>query len=299
MKKLLLVSLFIALLGLAAGSLAHADEVANPLGLFYDNSFTNIESYYRPGALLVSGNCNRYDERFEKARQAGAEVLTYLNSIEVYDRSPCKLSAAFYMGGYEHVPKWPYPTPGQRINYHSTHMTDMRAGSEWSNNVVNYISGLMREGKVDGVFLDNVGARLWSQLAQWKTWSKSEQDEWTRGNVDLVRRLDEARRRINPKFILINNNLWDRGDELGLEGERYVDGVVLEHPKMDDWHRAYAAKKFGSSGHRRLLVIVRDSPEEAMEWAKVPGVTHVTVQGKYDHPGEPLTTFHALNDRNN
>jgi hypothetical protein len=297
MKKVLLATLYLGV-SLAAGVPAHAaDAVANPLGLFWDSSFTNIEDYYHPGALLVSGNCNRYDERFTKAREAGAEVLTYLNIVEVYDRSPCKLSAEFYMGGFDHVPLWPYPSPGERINYRSTHMTDMRAGSAWSNNVVSYITGLMREGKVDGVFMDNVGGRLWSQLAQWKTWPKEEQDEWTRGNVDLVRRLDEARRRINPKFIIINNNVWDRGDALGLEGERYVDGVVLERPKDDEWHHRYAAKPFGNAGHRRLLVIAKDTPEGAIEWAHVPGVTHVTFQQKYDHPGRPLTPFHALADR--
>lgn len=298
MKTPLLATLYICV-ALAAGAPAWpADKgTANPLGLFWDSSFTRIEDYYHPGALLVSGNCNRYDERFTKAREAGAEVLTYLNVIEVYDRMPCKLSANFYMGGYDRAPKWPYPTPGERINYHSTHMSDMRAGSEWSNNVVRYITDLMREGKVDGVFLDNVGARLWSQLAQWKTWPKEEQDEWTRGNVDLVRRLDEARRKINPKFIIVTNNLWDRGDSLGVEGERYVDGVELEHPLMDEYHRKYAARPFSDLGHKRLLVIAKNSPEEAVEWSKVPGVTHVTFQQKYDHPGKPLTEFRALNDR--
>ena len=300
MKTALLATLYICV-GLLAACSTEADasdgDTANPLGLFYDNSFTNIEDYYKPGAMLVAGNCNRYDPRFQKAREAGAEVLAYLNIIEVYDHIPCKLNEGFYMGGYDNVPLWPYPTYGQRVNYPKTHLADMRAGSKWEDHVVEYISNLMREGKVDGVFLDNVGARLWSKLADWHDWSKKEQDEYTLGNVDLVRRLDEARQKINPKFILISNNLWDRGDGLGLEGEKHVDGVVLEHPKLDDWHRKYAAKQFGNSGHRRVLVIAKDTPEEALIWAKVPGVTHVTFQPKYDHPGKPLTPFRAMTDR--
>jgi hypothetical protein len=269
---------------------------ANPLGVFFDNSFTNIEDYYHPGALLVAGNCNRYDERFQKARQAGAELLAYLNPIEVYDHIPCKLNEGFY--GTANPPLWPFPKPGMRVNWPKTRLVDMQAGSKWQDHVVDYVAGLMREGKVDGVFLDNVGARLWSDLAQWKTWDKSEQDAWTKGNVDLVRRLDEKRREINPKFILIGNNLWDRGggDRKGWEGEKYVDGIVIEHPALNEYHRQYAGHNFSSSGHRRVLVLAR-SEEDAKEWAVVPGVTHVAWQPKYDHPGKPLVPFTARTDR--
>ncbi|HEV8444314.1 MAG TPA: hypothetical protein VGQ27_12575 [Steroidobacteraceae bacterium] len=269
---------------------------ANPLGLFFDNSFTNIEDYSRPGAMLITGNCNRYDERFQKARQAGAEVLAYLDAIEVYDNIPCKLNEGFYGG--KNPPLWPFPTPGTRINWPKTHMTDMQAGSKWQDHVVDYISGLMREGKLDGVYLDCIGARLWSDLAQWKTWPKEEQDAWTRGNVDLVRRLDEKRREINPKFILIVNNIWDRGggDRNGWEGEKYVDGVVIEHPNLSDYHRAYAGREFGRSGHRRVMIIAR-TDEDGLAWSRVPGVTNVAVQNKYDHPAKPILPFHAPGDR--
>jgi hypothetical protein len=271
-----------------------ASTGVNPFGIFYDNSFTNIEEYGHPGALLVAGNCNRYDPRFQKAREGGAEVLAYLNIIEMYDHIPCKLNEGFYMGG--RAPLWPFPTPGQRVNYPRTHLLDMRAGSEWSNHVVDYVAGLMREGKVDGVFLDNVGARLWSDLAQWKTWPASEQDAYTQGNIDLVRRLDAKRREINPKFLLISNNLWDRGDPKGFDGEKYVDGIVLEHTALNDYHKRYAGRQFGGPGHRRVLVIAR-TEADAMEWAKVPGVTHITYQPKYDHPGKPLVPFSPHHDR--
>src|SRR3954469_7489058 len=234
---------------------------ANPLGLYFDNSFTNIEDYYHPGALLVTGNCNRYDEHFEKARAAGAEVIAYLDPIEVYDHLPCKLNAGFYGGN--NPPLWPFPQYGVRVNWHKSRMTDMRAGSQWADHVVDYVTGLMREGKVDGVFLDCVGARLWSDLAQWKTWDKSEQDAWTQGNVDLARRVDEKRRQINPKFIIVGNNVWDRGggDRTGVEGDNYVDGMILEHPPLNGYHRSYAGRSFADLGHRRVLVTVRSEAD--------------------------------------
>jgi hypothetical protein len=295
----LLIAMALTLL-MAAAFIAFPAEaegpMANPLGLFFDNSFTNIEDYYHPGALLVTGNCNRYDDRFQKARKAGAEVLAYLDPIEVYDHIPCKLNEGFYMGG--NPPLWPYPTPGTRVNWPKTRMVDLQAGSAWSNHVVDYVSGLMREGKVDGVFIDCVGARLWSDLAQWKTWDRKEQDAWTDGNIDLVKRLDQARRQINPKFIIVGNNLWDRGggDRHGWDGEKYVDGIVIEHPDLNQYHRLYAGRVFSDLGHRRVLILAR-SPEDAQEWARVPGVTHVGWQTKYDHPGKPLVPFTARSDR--
>lgn len=298
MRRFLLALFVLSCLALFAGIQAAQAAPANPLGLYYDNSFTNIDEYMRPGALLVAGNCNRYDDRFAKARAAGAEVIAYLNIIEVYDHIPCKLNASFYMGARENVPLWPYPKPGMRVNWKNTHMADMRKGSAWSNNVVEFISGLMREGKVDGVFLDNVGARLWGDLSGWSNWPQSEKDEWMEGNIDLVRRLDAARRQINPKFLLINNNLWDmgHGDKRGFEGEKYVDGIVLEHPPLNEYHEKFAAHEFNGEGHKRVLVLAR-SAEDAVAWASVPGVTHVTWQAKYDHPPLPLVPFTPLTDR--
>ena len=296
MRRFVFIVLIIGFLAAVAAAQS-ASAAANPLGLYYDNSFTNIEEYSRPGALLIAGNCNRYDPHFAKAREGGAEVLAYLNVIEVYDVIPCKLNAGFYMGGREHVPLWPTPTYGARINYKHTHLADMRAGSKWADNVVEYVSGLMREGKVDGVFLDNVGARLWSDLAQWNTWPQEEKDAWTDGNIDLVRRIYAARDRIDPKFLIVGNSLWDRGDARGFEGARYEDGVMLEHNALNAYHTNYAGRAFGNGRQRRVLVVARTAAD-AVAWATVPGVTHVTWQMKYDHPGPPLVPFTALHDRN-
>jgi hypothetical protein len=297
MRRFILVVLFIAALAAFAGVQSATAAPANPLGLFFDNSFTGIEDYYHPGALLVTGNCNRYDPRFAKARESGAEVIAYLNAIEVYDHLPCKLNAGFYMGDRESVPLWPYPRYGERVNWPKTHLADMRAGSAWVNHMVEYISDLMREGKVDGVFLDTVGARLWDR-PKWNEWPKQEQDAWTEGNIDFVRRLDAARRKLNPNFIIVTNNVWDlgHGDKRGFEGEKYIDGIMLEHQKPNEYHQKYASHPFGDGGHRRLLVMAL-SEDDAKEWANVPGVTHVAWQTKYDHPGPPLVPFRALADR--
>jgi hypothetical protein len=289
--------LLAALLGAAVSAMVPASStVANPLGLFYDNSFTNFEAYEHPTAMLVAGNCNRDDPRFQQARAAGAEVLAYINPTAVYDSLPCKNKPSLYGPDRNRVPLWPYPSYGERVSWKHTHMTDMRAGSDWSNHVVDFVAKLMRDGKFDGVFLDVVGARVWADTTRWSDWPQAERDEYTRGNIDLVRRIDEKRRAINPAFIVVNNSLWDRGDPVGFEGEKYVDGVVLEHPPLNDYHRRYADRHFGDLGHRRVLVIAR-STEDALAWARVPGVTHVTDERNYGHPGEPLVPFTRLADR--
>ena len=264
--------------------------LANSFGIFYGKSFTNLEDYSHPGALLIAGNCNRYDPRFQAARARGAELLAYLNPIEVYNVIPCKLNVGFYMGGRHNVPLWPYPAYGTRSNYKNTRMADIRVGSPWVDHVVDYIAQLMREGKVDGVFLDNTSAKLWGNLSKWSTWEQSERDAWTAGSIDLVRRLDEKRRQINPRFLIVTNGFWDRGDKMGFAGEQYVDGVMLEHSRFDEWHKRYAGRNFSNLGHRRVLVIARDA-EDAQLWARWPGVTHVSDQDKYDSPNKPPVPF--------
>lgn len=284
-------------LGAAGSALVSASAgVANPLALFYDDSFTNFEAYEHPTAMLIAGNCNRDDPRFQQARAAGAEVLAYLNPTSVYDSLPCRNKPGLYGHDRERVPLWPYPTYGERVSWKHTHMTDIRAGSPWSNHVVDFVEQLMRERKFDGVFLDVVGARVWADTTEWKDWPQAEKDEYTRGNIDLVRRIDAKRRAINPDFIVVNNSLWDRGDTMGFEGEKYVDGVVLEHPPLNNYHRSYAGRRFGDLGHRRVLVIAR-SAEDARSWAHVPGVTNVTDEHSYGHPDQPLVPFTAVTDR--
>jgi hypothetical protein len=283
----------------AAFAVPATSFAANPAGVAFNSSLTNVSLYGKPTGLLITGRCNRYAAAFATARAKGAEVLTYLNAVERPDKAVCAEDKKFYMGNYGAVPLWPYPTYGARQQWAGNRMTDMRPGSKWILHVVKYVENLMREKKVDGVFLDVVGARPWGSLAKWESWTQSEKNAWTDGNIDLVRRLDASRRAINPKFIIMNNNVWDRGDTRGLAGEKYVSGVSIEHPKLgvQPWHKAYASKKFGSVGHRRVLVIARDAAD-AKKWSStVPGVTHVSSQMYYGYPTVPPVGFKQLTDR--
>ncbi|HEY0680874.1 MAG TPA: hypothetical protein VGD45_00945 [Steroidobacter sp.] len=273
-------------------------EAANPLGIAW-KYVTNVPLYGKPTGMLIAGRCNRNDPAFQAARQKGAEVLAYINPIARPDHFVCALDTQFYMNDIGQVPLWPYPTYGQRSPWANTRMTDIRAGSDWSDHVVSYVERLMREGKVDGVFLDTVGVRPWSSLAEWGSWPLWEKNAYVAGNIDLVRRLDAKRRAIKPGFIIVNNNVWEAGTIKALTGERYVDGVVLEHPKpLSPWHVSYAGRPFGNLGHRRVLVIA-NTRSEAQAWARVPGVTHVSDQttSQYKHPNVPAVSFQALNDR--
>lgn len=285
---------FVALVAHASGA-----EAANPLGIAFKDT-TNVPLYAQPTGMLIAGRCNRNHPAFEQARRQGAEVLLYVSAAARPDKRVCALDNELYLNDPTRVPLWPYPSEGQRISYPNTHMTDMRPGSRWIRHVVDYVEQLMRDGRFDGVFLDAIGARVWDKLAQWDTWPQTERDIWTDGNVDLVRRLDERRRAIDPSFIIVTNGYWDRGDSRGLDGERYVDGIMLEHPKAGSpWHIKNAGKRFGDLGHRRVLVVATDK-ESAQAWARVEGVTHVSDQSgakQYEHPTVPPIPFEPLHDR--
>jgi hypothetical protein len=278
---------------------APAVHAANPVGIAYRYT-TNVALYAKPTGMLVTGRCNTYDPAFAAARAKRAEVLMYLNATMRPDQPVCALDTKFYMGDLGRVPLWPYPSYGQRSAWPNMRMTDMRAGSAWILHVVKYVENLMRERKVDGVFLDTVGVRPWNKLAEWSSWPQWEKDRYTDGNVDLVKRLDASRRRLNPNFIIVNNNIWDGNNGRGLIAERYVDGVVLEHPQVGSaYHIKYAAKPFGNLGHKRLLILAT-SKADAITWSKVKGVTHVSSQGsggQYAYPPPPPVGFTALYDR--
>ncbi|HET9448605.1 MAG TPA: hypothetical protein VFO35_20200 [Steroidobacteraceae bacterium] len=284
---------------LLLSTVAGSANAANPFGLAFSKE-TNVSLYGKSTGLLVTGRCNRYEAEFATARSRGAEVLAYLNAASRPDQRVCALDEGFYMNNRGAVPLWPYPSYGQRSIWPNTRMTDMRPGSKWILHVVAYVEKLMRERKVDGVFLDVIGGRPWNQ-SNWTNWSQAEKNAWTDGSVDLVRRLDAKRRAINPNFIIVNNNLWTitGGSTRGLAGEKYVDGVSIEHPAgLNAYHLAYAKKPFSNLGHRRVLVIARNATE-ARQWANVSAVTHVSPQtsAQYGYPTAPVVSFKALYDR--
>lgn len=276
-----------------------ASAATNPMGVAFSTT-TNVGLYAKPTGLLVTGRCNFNSTAFAAARSKGAEVLRYINAVERPNSPVCAADTQFYMGNLSAVPLWPYPKYGTRVNYATGKMTDMRPGSKWILHVVSYVEKLMREGKVDGVFLDTVGGRPWNPLTNYASWSQTEKNAWTDGSIDLVRRLDAKRRAINPYFLIINNNVWYRaGDTRPAAGEKYVDGVMLEHSKSSSlWHRNYAKRQFGNLGQRRVLVIGYGTAE-ALAWSKVPGVTHVSNQTtpQYRYPNPPVIPFSYLGDR--
>jgi hypothetical protein len=278
---------------------ATSANAANPAGIAFSTE-TNVTLYGKPTGLVITGRCNRYDSAFVTARARGGEIVAYLNPASRPDGHVCNMDKAFYMNNYGAVPLWPFPSYGQRSIFANSRMVDVRKGSSWSNFVVSYVEKLMRERKVDGVFLDVVGARPWG-ISNWTSWSKSEKDAWTNGMVDMVRRIDAKRRAINPNFLLLNNNIWDRGDgsTLGYAAEKYVDGVIIEHPNgVNAYHSKYVKRAFSNLGHRRVVVIGRTTAD-AKAWAAVGGVTHVSSQptSHYGYPTVPPVAFKVLNDR--
>jgi hypothetical protein len=292
---------------MGALAFASAASAANPAGLYYqdkpDAPYTNIESFHAPTALLVTGRCNRTNEHFAKARAAGAEVLAYVDPVDIL-QTPGRCAAEFFIGAQ----LWPHKDAqgNDRVNWKKAKLGDLRVGSSWADAVVAYVERLMRDGKVDGVMLDVVGARLGNE-ADWNNWTAAEQHEWTAGNVDLVRRLNESRKRIDPDFIIINNGFWnpDRtapDPNVVYPGEQYVDGIVIEnHPVTQMNARAFAGRRYGGAGgvpeHRRVVVITRSSLD-ALAWANVAGVTHVALQGSsYRYAELPVVGPTPLNDR--
>jgi Hypothetical glycosyl hydrolase family 15 len=274
---------------------------ANPFGIAFKYE-TNVTLYAKPTGVVITGRCNLYDAPFQTVRTKGGEVLFYINPASMPDYYICAADKQFYMNDYGRVPLWPWPSYGQRILRPGNHLVDIRAGGAWSNYIVNFVVAKMKERKFDGVFVDTCGGRPWSSYPNWANWPLAEKNAWTDGCVDLVRRLDAQRRAINPNFIIVNNNVWDRsdGNTRGLVAQKYVDGITLEHPAccLQPYHVAMAGRTFGNLGHRRVLVIA-NSATEAQSWAKIPGVTHVANQptAAYGYPLAPVVSFTPLNDR--
>lgn len=292
---------------LMVGSAAQADNtlLTNPASTAYVNSTTNVAAYGQPTGMLIPGPCNLYDASFAAARSHGAEILAYVGATSMPDNvNGC--APAQELHGADIGPNlWPYPTYGFRSNYPNTHIADIQVGSAWADHVVEYVEKLMTEDKVDGVFLDATGARNWSASAAWATWPQAEKDKYTLGTIDLVRRIDAKRRAINPRFIVVNNGNWDRGnlddgspDPLKHDGEPYVDGICIEgHRATEPFHIGTAGFAYGNLGHRRVIAIAQD-PADAQLWENVQGITHVfDPQPDYLTASPPVIPFHRLTDR--
>ena len=86
---------------IGALAFAGAASAANPAGLYYQDQtnapYTNIASFYAPTALLVTGRCNRTNPHFAQARAAGAEVLAYIDPVDIL-QTPARCAAEFFIG---------------------------------------------------------------------------------------------------------------------------------------------------------------------------------------------------------
>lgn len=257
---------------------------ANPCGFAYAN-MSGCAPYARPGGLLVAGRAETHwsNPAWQPIRAAGCKVLGYVGVVERPDVADGAIDLAFYMGDISKVPLWPYGPPGGYRNWSTTRLTDIRPGSAWSNYAFGKVEAMMASKKVDGVFLDVLGGRLWegpAGLSQWSLWTQAQRDEWTRGNVDFVRRLSVARDAINPNFIILNNNVWDGNGAIGLAGEKYVDGICLEnHSPTSPYHVGVVKRPF--SGKNRCVIAIS---QYAVEWSKIDGVTYVCNQSRATVP---------------
>jgi hypothetical protein len=280
------------------GARAAANTLLTNPGFSY--SSTNGSSQYaHPSGILITGHCNRYAPEFAQARANGAEVLAYLNVMQRNDETLCALDDDFYGGPPGSTPLWPY---APRVNWPGTHMIDITVGSSWTDRAVAYNENLMRENKVDGVFLDDIGTRVWTASSEWDSWPLAEKQAWAEGAKDIVKRLDEKRRAINPRFIIVNNNVWDipalvpQGIDVR-DAEQYVDGICIEHQSPSSaFHQRVAGKPYGNLGHRRVIAAAV-STADAQQWATVQGVTHVSAQQNYGTVTPPPIGFHRLTDR--
>jgi hypothetical protein len=269
-------------------------EVVNPFGIAFKTN-TNTELYAKKGGMVIAGRCATSCDspEMQAVRKGGGEVLQYLIPSEVPDNGgACDRDREYYSGFGAKVPLWPFAV---RRKWPDSKMTDMRPGSPWILYTIKYIRELILSNKCDGLFLDTVGAMTWAKLANWSSWSLAEKDAYTLGNIDLVKRIDALKKELKREdFIVVTNSTWQRqdNDKKGFEGEKYVNGVCLEHhASTSEWHQNYANKPF--NGENRRVLIIANSQEEAVNWSKVPGVTHVSGQTtpEYVNPLPPPIPF--------
>lgn len=283
----------------------------NPAHFCY-NRVDNVESLAAPSAVFVCDYGNLKAPEIQRARGKGAEVLVYRNMLHVSVPNSDE-ERVWFMGDSARVPRWPYKTASgeYRSNWPGAQLIDISDGSPWLPYFEEQLSLLIRSGLADGIFSDSHGARLWSSLVAWDTWTTAEQANWAFGCVGAAKRADEVRRRENPRFKIVHNGNWilptsHTAYAVALDGERYCDGVCIEHhAPTKPFHVAYAAKPFNNLGQRRVIVVANNL-SEALAWSVLPGVTHVasvnTASGEnYQRsvpvPGIPYTDLRLDEER--
>lgn len=259
-------------------------------------SVEGVEALAAPSAVFICDYSNVGNAALQRAREKGAQVLAYRMTQDIPTgssgiNSPAELD--WFMGDPSKVPVWPGRTAAgkPRTNWPGSVLADIRPGSPWVAHIEQKVGELIQSGICDGIFSDGHGAQVWSNTktingevvpgADFGTWPQQEQTDWALANVNTARIMNAVRIRLNERFLFVCNNIWTLNDpkhpsyQAALEGEKYCDGVCLEHHRPTSaFHTAYAARKFGYLGQRRVLIIANNQAE-AVEWSKKPGVTHV------------------------
>ena len=217
----------------------------------------------------------------DRIQAGGGEVYQYVDVIDGWWTSYTATGdqAALY-GGSQQNPDWLWSP--RRSNWPNTYMTDMRPGSPWILHAVEHIKQWFPTTHAKGLFLDVVGERLWT--SSWNAMSASEKSAWAAGNRDFVHRLRVA---LGPNVILVANNSWPTGNP-------ELNGITVEHHPYSSV--TFWSEQLGRSdwfAPTRNMVIA-NSTSEALAWAKVPGVTHVSAQATYGGPAAPMLPFSAL-----
>lgn len=254
---------------------------------FAYNSLEGVEEAAAPGVIIVTGRGNRPDIGFQHARSKGAAVQAYWNPFNVPDVTKDPQELEQWMGGQQNVPRWRFNGTGPiRSNWKNTQLADITPGSAWRKYFTTVSSKLIASKWFDGFFCDTLGAKPWA--AGYDEWPIAEQKLWTECAVDLARELHETRMAINPKFDLVHNNVWNLppghpAAAIAKTGDQYCNGVCLENTPPDRatgrpqlFHTNYASRVFGVPD-RRLLLVVTSNPVYAVQWAMVPGLTHISL----------------------
>lgn len=284
----------------------------NPYGFAYNPPTVNGElldvltwNKAPGGGLMVTGRGNRMHPSFQKARaQTAVELYSYWNVVEAPDNLSNEQDAwQFKLADGSHPPLWPYKDKNgnPRTQWPGNHLLDIRPGSPWLLHIIPKTVELVNLHKHDGLFLDTLGTRPWSNTktvdgvvipgADWATWPIEEQTLWVTCQVNLAREIAAA---VGGRVKLVHNNLWAnvlKSDHPAYltapKGEQYCNGVNLENPAGNvpsDFHKAYAKRTFGLLPRR---VLVTDSTDaDTVLWSKVEGVTHVCSVEKAAVPKE-------------
>jgi hypothetical protein len=271
----------VAVLALLLALPALAGAAANPFAISYSTPGQALMGYARPGGLAVvqTEDPYRVPALISRFRARGGEVLVYVNLVDGTPSGVSNTQARGALYGSASGTSTAYMWHPVRFNYRTFPLLDIRKGSAFSNHAVAWLRAFLAKYRVDGVFLDVLGSRLWSSA--WDGMSPSERAAWSAGARSLVTRIRAA---VGPGPILVSNNFWDRGVPA-------LNGFVVEHHPTSEL--AHIGPKLTWSGWHRPVrnLVIASGPAEAQAWRSVPGVSSVSPQTDYQSFGAPLWGF--------